>query len=92
MGGKVTYRDFEMVKFLLLDSNGKAIIAILSSFDHSYEILWLGGLLVCMAACDAKGYCNELEKIDGRKAWIIGDVIKGPREAKLSENFDVIEV
>jgi len=51
-----------------------------------------GGLLVCMAASDAYAYCEELEKVDGRQAWIIGDVIKGPRDAKLSENFEIIEV
>ena len=45
-----------------------------------------------MAASDAYAYCEELEKVDGRQVWIIGDVIKGPRDAKLSENFEIIEV
>ena len=45
-----------------------------------------------MAASDAISYCKELEKVDGRKAWIIGDVIKGAREAKLAQNIEVIEV
>ena len=45
-----------------------------------------------MAPCDANDYCKELEEIDGRKAWIIGDVINGPKEAKLSESFEIIEV
>ena len=54
--------------------------------------LYSGGLLVCMAAPQAKAYCEEVEIVDGRKAWIIGDVIKGPREARLSENVEIIEV
>ena len=53
---------------------------------------FVGGLLVCMAPSDAVEYCNELENIDRNKAWIIGEVIQGEREAKLSENFEIIEV
>ena len=55
-------------------------------------ILTIGGLLICLPGAAATAYCEELEKIDGRKAWIIGDVIKGPREAKITENVEVLEV
>eukprot|EP00795_Rhopilema_esculentum_P002143 gene2143-17730_t len=59
---------------------------------EGYSAETSGGLLVCMAPSDAVEYCNELENIDGNKAWIIGEVIQGEREAKLSENFEIIEV
>jgi len=28
-----------------------------------------------------KKFCDEIEKIDGKKAWIIGNVVKGEKKS-----------
>jgi len=39
-----------------------------------------GGLLICLSEDNAKAFCEELEKIDGFPAWIIGRVIKSEED------------
>ena len=52
-----------------------------------------GGLMVCMPEESAKGYCKELEEVDGCPSWIIGRVIKNrERKVIIVENFKVVEV
>ncbi len=48
--------------------------------------------MVCLPKSDAEAYCAELESLDGRKAWIIGEVVEGERVAEISENIEVLEV
>lgn len=40
----------------------------------------------------AEDYCREMKSLDGHEAWIIGDVLPGPRDAKLAENLKILEV
>jgi selenide,water dikinase len=53
-----------------------------------------GGLLVCLPPDQAKGYCEELERLDGgSKAWIIGRVVPDPhRKARIVDNVEYPEV
>jgi selenide,water dikinase len=52
-----------------------------------------GGLMVCMTEENAKGYCKELEELDGCPSWIIGRVVKSPeRKAIIVDDFKVLEV
>jgi selenide,water dikinase len=53
-----------------------------------------GGLLVCLPPDQAKGFCEELERLDGgHKAWIIGRVVPDPhRKARIVDNVDYLEV
>jgi selenide,water dikinase len=40
----------------------------------------------------AEEYCRELKTLDGHQAWIIGDVLPGPRAAKMAENLKILDV
>jgi selenide,water dikinase len=51
-----------------------------------------GGLFVCLPKDKAAGYCKELEELDGKPAWIIGDVIAGEKTSTISESVKVLEV
>jgi selenide, water dikinase len=51
-----------------------------------------GGLFICLPKENAQDFCDDYEKIDGKKAWIIGEVIKGKKKAILKENIKVVEV
>lgn len=51
-----------------------------------------GGLLVCLPPSEVEGYCAEVERADGCKVWVIGEVVEGERVATISENVEVIEV
>lgn len=55
-------------------------------------LILLGGLLVSLPRDKAKDYCKALEELDGHPSWIIGDVVTGPREARLSDNIKTIDV
>eukprot|EP00794_Sanderia_malayensis_P006024 gene6024-6725_t len=59
---------------------------------QGYSAETSGGLLLCLPREEAAGYCDELEKIDGRKAWIIGEVVDGDKSAQISETVEIIEV
>ncbi|OQV16054.1 Selenide, water dikinase [Hypsibius exemplaris] len=51
-----------------------------------------GGLLVCLPRDRAAGYIEELRRLDGTPAWIIGTVEEGDRRVVWSEKMRVIEV
>jgi hypothetical protein len=51
-------------------------------------------LLIGLPQDQAKGYCEELERLDGGcKAWVIGRVVSDPhRKAHIVDNVDYLEV
>jgi len=51
-----------------------------------------GGLFMTISEDGAKGLIDEILKIDGCEAWIIGAVVKGSRTAKITEDPEIIEV
>jgi selenide,water dikinase len=52
-----------------------------------------GGLLMALPSEDAaKSFCEEIQRIDGKPAWIVGRVVAGSRSARVAENPAVIEV
>jgi len=51
-----------------------------------------GGLLVCLPPENAKGFIEEIQRIDGEPAWIVGEVVEGNKTAVLVENPTIIEV
>lgn len=51
-----------------------------------------GGLLICLPKDRAAAYCTDIKKLEGYSAWIVGEVVKGDRTAKLVENPTIIEV
>lgn len=51
-----------------------------------------GGLLMTISQDGAKGLLDEIQRVDGCEAWIIGSVEKGDRTAKIVENPNIIEV
>lgn len=58
---------------------------------EGYSAETSGGLFVCMPADKAQGFCDEIEKLDGHAAWVIGDVIKGDRTASIAKDVKVID-
>lgn len=53
-----------------------------------------GGLLVILPAQDAQNFCRELEELDGKPCWIVGDVIEAKQNnmAKIMENKRILEI
>lgn len=54
-----------------------------------------GGLLTVLPAENVKDFCEEIEKIDGCPAWVVGSVLpreKSENRAYLADDLKVIEV
>lgn len=51
-----------------------------------------GGLLICMPKENAVAFCEEIQKIDGVPAWVIGDVVKGDRTADIIAEVNIVDV
>lgn len=51
-----------------------------------------GGLLLTLPKDQAIEYCNELSKLDGCPAWVIGEVIEGDNTAEIVQNTTIIQV
>lgn len=51
-----------------------------------------GGLFICLPKENAKDFCEEYEKIMKKPCWIVGNVIKGTKTARIIDNYKVIEV
>lgn len=47
---------------------------------------------MCLLKENAVEFCKELEKLDGYPAWIVGDVVKGGRKARILDNVNIFEV
>ena len=62
------------------------------NFVNLCFVLILGGLLICLAKDVANDFITELKELDGADAWIIGDVVEGERNAKITQDVQIIEV
>lgn len=51
-----------------------------------------GGLFICLPKENAQPFIDEIQKIDGEPAWIIGDVIEGHNKAFIVDNPTIVEV
>ena len=51
-----------------------------------------GGILTMMKPQKAKDFVAEIEQAYGQKAWIIGEVVTGSRQAKITSDAEVIPV
>jgi len=51
-----------------------------------------GGLFICMPRSGAQAFIQELNDLDGWPAWIIGDVVSGAKEARISPSVRIVDV
>mmetsp|Transcript_24870 Transcript_24870/g.53889 ORF Transcript_24870/g.53889 Transcript_24870/m.53889 type:complete len:305 (+) Transcript_24870:158-1072(+) len=51
-----------------------------------------GGLMVCLPAAAAEAFIADIVAADGCPAWIIGDVVAGPRQGELVESPRILSV
>jgi len=51
-----------------------------------------GGLLIALGREQATAFCQEIERVEGYPAWIIGIVENGDRTAKIIDRPRIIEV
>lgn len=51
-----------------------------------------GGLLISIPKMNAIDYCNELSKLDGFPAWIVGEVIEGNNISEIIQHPTIIQV
>lgn len=51
-----------------------------------------GGLLVALPADQAEAYIAKVQAMDGKPAWVVGRVVEGKGNARISETADLIEV
>uniref|UniRef100_A0A7S1KSI1 Selenide, water dikinase n=1 Tax=Percolomonas cosmopolitus TaxID=63605 RepID=A0A7S1KSI1_9EUKA len=85
--------DFEIHTLPIIDGMTEAENAVNGMFRllEGYSAETSGGLLAMLPDEEsAKAYCEELEQLDGRKAWIIGRIVKGSREARIVDNARII--
>lgn len=69
------------------------------SVTFKYQILitnyifsfFLGGLLICLPRQEAALFCEELELLENRRAWIIGEVLAGSGTAQIVESPRIAE-
>lgn len=59
---------------------------------QGYSAETSGGLFMAISKEGAKGYIEEIKKLEGEPAWIIGTVEEGSRSASIVENPTIIEV
>jgi len=59
---------------------------------EGYSAETSGGLLVCLPRENADAFCKELEELDGKSAWVIGEVVKGDKKATIKDDVKVLEV
>ena len=50
-----------------------------------------GGLMIVLPRDEVEGFLREFNEVEGRPAWIIGDVVEGSRKAVI-ENPEILEV
>ena len=51
-----------------------------------------GGLLAMLSPEQAQSFVEESEEQYGQKAWIVGQVVRGNRQAFIREDADVVSV
>lgn len=69
----------------------KAASANMFGLLQGYSAETSGGLLIAMSRENATAFCEEIERIEGQSAWIIGVVEQGDRTASIVQPR-VIEV
>lgn len=86
--------DFELETLPILQHMVQINTACNNMFKllDGYSSETSGGLLLCLPAKNASAFIEELEEIDGQPAWIVGRVVSGTRQARIVDQFSVIEV
>jgi len=59
---------------------------------NGYAAETSGGLLISLPADKVDAFRAELKSLDGHDSWIVGKVIEGTRNAKLLDDFKLVEV
>lgn len=59
---------------------------------QGYSAETSGGLMICLPKEAASAFCKEIEEEEGLPAWIIGEVEKGERTARIVESPLITEV
>ncbi|KAI9145156.1 AIR synthase-related protein [Paraphysoderma sedebokerense] len=74
----------------------KAMDKIVNALGGAFKLLQgrsaetSGGLLLALPKENAQDYIDELQRLEGWPAWIIGDVTEGPRIATLIETPKIV--
>jgi len=59
---------------------------------NGYAAETSGGLLLAMPAEKVSMFRDELKQLDGHDSWVVGRVVKGTRNARLSDDLKLVEV
>ena len=59
---------------------------------EGYSAETSGGIFAMVDAMKAEDFVNECEQEYGQKAWIIGEVVRGSRQATIRNDVDIISV
>uniref|UniRef100_A0A7S4L8K4 Selenide, water dikinase n=1 Tax=Paramoeba aestuarina TaxID=180227 RepID=A0A7S4L8K4_9EUKA len=60
---------------------------------EGYSAETSGGLLVALGSMeDAVNFCKEIQEIDGKEAWVVGNVVEGKGKARIIDDVKVVEV
>ena len=59
---------------------------------EGYSAETSGGIFAMVDAMKAEDFVNECEQEYGQKAWIIGEVVRGSRQASVRSDADIISV
>ena len=88
----------------MLENNVKSVVSLnFTDFSKStkksqlkvtngYAAETSGGLLLAMPAEKVCMFRDELKQLDGHDSWVVGRVVKGTRNARLSDDLKLVEV
>ena len=59
---------------------------------QGYSAETSGGILTMLQPEKARDFIAELEQEHGQKSWIVGQVVKGDRKAKINDDVSILSV
>ena len=59
---------------------------------EGYSAETSGGLLLALPECNAQKFLDDMLEIDGESAWVVGKVVNGSKQARISPNVKILEV
>lgn len=86
--------DFELTMLPILNHMANVDQALGGMFKliQGYSAETSGGLLVALPQEHAQAYIDDMVKLDGQPAWIVGKVVAGTRQARLSPDLVLLDV
>jgi selenide,water dikinase len=92
-GNQLENVDFEIHTLPIIKNMAKVDKHVnIWKLEKGYSSETSGGLFICLDKENVEGFCKDFEESYGYQCWIIGNVVKGTKTAKIIEDYKIIEV